>query len=170
MTPSRRSFLKKAAIFAVTTSASVPAFAQARERDPATVEEFGRQTLACADPQETFEKWIGGQFRVSQGARSFGTLVLASVQSTMFPRTQEDEEKTGRRGYAPLSTGAHVPEVRATDLEFAPRKKYLPRGIYTVDHDWLGSFFLLIEPCLYPQGTLTYVAVFTRFTGRTVTT
>ena len=162
--------MKKAAIFAVTTSASIPALAHAQERDPTTPEEFGSRTLACADPQETFEKWTGGSFRVSQGGRGFGTLVLASVQSTTFPRNKEDEERAGRQWIAPITRGVKVPEVRATELEFEPRKKYLPRGTYTLDHDWLGSFQLLIEPCLYPQGTITYVAVFTRFTGRTVAT
>lgn len=166
MTPSRRSFLKEAAIFAVTTSVTIPVAAQAQES--AASEEIGRETLACKDPQETFEKWIGGKFRVSLGGKSMGTLVLASVQSTTFPRNKEDEEKAGRRWYPSISTGTHVPEVRATDLEFEPRSKYLPRGTYTVNHDWLGSFFLLIEPCLYPEGTITYLAVFTRLTGRTV--
>ncbi|HWE84583.1 MAG TPA: hypothetical protein VG267_06540 [Terracidiphilus sp.] len=157
MVPSRRSFLQNAAILAVTTSASIRSLAaQKKVHELTTSEEIGLQTLA-SEPQETFEKWTGGKFRASLSGGSVGTLVLANVTSATYPRS---DKHTG------LPRGVEVLEVKATLLEFTSRSSYLPPNTYTLDHDWLGTFDLLVEPCLYPQGTFTYIAVFTRFTGK----
>lgn len=165
MTSSRRSFLHKAAVFAAATVVSNRGFAQSEEHEPTTNERFGLQTLA-SDPQETFEKWIGGAFRVSFGGKRYGTLVLASVVSANYPRSKAERELMGRS--RPISMGVSVREVKATTLEFERMGAYLPQETFTLDHDWLGRFNLLLEPCLYSNGKITYVAIFTRFTGRMV--
>lgn len=157
MTSSRRSFLHKAAVFAAITVASTTGFAQSERRELTTNERFGLQTLA-SDPQETFEPWIGGKFRLSLWGKSLGTLVLASVESSFFPRTQP--------GMNPMFMSAPVRELKSTILEFTYGGKILPQETYTLTHDWLGTFNLLVEPCLYPDGTVTYIAVMTRFTGK----
>lgn len=167
MAPSRRSFLQNAAIFAVTTSACIRSLAaQKKQHELTTSEEIGLQTLA-ADPQETFEPWTGGKFLASLGGMSMGTLVLGSVVSTTYPSGAGDQAKGGRSHGHGLPRGVEVLEVRATQLEFETGAPYLPPGTYTLQHDQLGTFDLLLDPCVYPKGTITYVAVFTRFTGKT---
>lgn len=165
MAPSRRSFLQNAAIFAVTTSASIRSLAAQNKHELTTSEEIGLQTLA-AEPQETFEPWTGGKFLARLGGINMGTLVLSSVVSTTYPDNGEDQTKAGNSHGRGLPRGVEVLEVTATLLEFVTGAPYLPPATYSLEHDELGTFDLLLDPCVYPQGTITYVAVFTRFTGK----
>jgi len=160
MTPSRRSFLHTAAMFAVASSSvSLSAFAQGK-RELTQSEEIGLQTLS-SDPQKTFEKWIGGKFHVTLRGRSHGLLVLDSVDSTTSPAPSTSQPPAGPGVIL-------VQELSSTALQFSKNGQYLPQDTYTLDHDWLGTFDLLIVPTVPYSGPITYSATFTRFTGRNV--
>lgn len=175
MTPSRRSFLRKAAMFAVTTSASIRAFSEGQERELTDSEQFGIQTLA-SDPQQTFERWTGGIFRVSWRGKRLGTVVLASVESKDYPQMQPiyfpqplpQQPRLGAPRGAAVPMGPRVAELRATYLEFDRPRGYLPQETYTLSHDWLGTFNLLLVPKVPYSGAITYVATFARLTGKWV--
>lgn len=164
--PSRRSFLQKSAMFAIATSASVPAFAGGGQDDLTTSQEIGQQTIA-SDPQSTFEQWIDGKFRVSRGKTALGTLTLASVESEIVPRPAVSAQSL-QPGVGTRPSGPLVQELRSTFLEFSSKGGFLHQETYTFDHDWLGTFNLLLVPCPSRTHAITYLAVFTRFTGRKV--
>ena len=167
MAASRRAFLQKAAMFAVAaSSSSIPALAQSG-RELTDSERFGLETLA-SDPQATFEQWTGGQFRVSWGGKALGTLVLATVESRNLPDSAANQAAAGLLPRPISSAGDVVREVKATQLQFNRHGSYLPQETYTLDHDWLGTFNLLLVPNISLGNPITYVAVFTRFTGRRV--
>lgn len=164
--PSRRSFLQKSAMFAIATSASVPAFAGGGQDNLTISQEIGQQTLG-GDPQSTFEQWIDGKFRISWGKTALGSMTLASVESEVFPRAASNtgllQPRTGTSTTRPL-----VQELRSTFLQFSWQGGFLRQETYIFDHDWLGTFNLLLVPCLSMTHPITYLAVFTRFTGRKV--
>lgn len=167
--PSRRSFLQRSAMFAIATSASVPAFARGGQDDLSISKGIGQQTLA-GDPQSTFEQWIGGKFSISLGKTALGTLTLASVESELFPKASSSVHAAApsRAAAAVRPSGPLVEEVRSTVLEFSRIGGFVPQETYTLDHDWLGTFTLLVVPCASMTHPITYLAIFTRFTGRMV--
>lgn len=167
MKPTRRSFLQKSAMFAIATSASIPAFARGEQDDLTISQEIGQQSLA-SDPQSTFEKWIDGEFRISWQNSALGSLTLASVESRLFPQNSTPEVASRQPVTGSRPSGPLVQEVRSTTLQFGWNRGFLRQETYTLDHDWLGTFNLLLVPCASMTKPITYLAIFTRFTGRKV--
>lgn len=173
MSPSRRSFLGKAAAAAVVTATSRSLLAQ-DEQAREIAKQVGGLTLATSTPQ-TFEQWIGATFALSQGAVSLGTVELVKVESDMYPHP-----KLGPQGsaVAPLPAmtsirvggvgGNTVPQVQTTILWFKRTKTQLKQGVYTLEHDWLGTFDLLLTPSRPRKGWTYSFAVIGHFTGRMV--
>lgn len=166
MKPSRRSFLQKSAMFSVAASASLPRLAWGGQDDQTISRQIGQQTLV-SDPQSTFEQWIDGKFSISLSSKSLGVLTLASVESGLFPQTTSNGAVQRPSAPSHLS-GPMVYEVKSTVLEFSRVGGYLPQNSYTFNHDWLGMFNLLLVPCLSRTQPVSYMAIFTRFTGRRV--
>jgi hypothetical protein len=171
----RRSFLGKAAAAAIVTATSRNLWAQdeaAREIS----KQIGDQTLANATAQ-MFEQWIGGTFKVRRMGYGQGTLELVKVESEMYPRTktQHPNDALGEQLNRPEATrlssaggAGTVPEVQVTVLWFKRRSKRLQQEVYTVEHDWLGTFDLLLTPSRARTGWTYCFAVITHFTGRMV--
>lgn len=131
-----------------------------------TSEEIGLQTLA-SNPQATFERWIGGSFRVSLGGRAMGTMILASVNTTKFPAAPPSNGRVSPTPVGGISHTTNVQELKSTRLEFT-HAAYLPQDVYTLDHDWLGSFNVLLVPDVPYSGDITYAATFASLTGKWV--
>jgi hypothetical protein len=180
MSATRRSFLTKAAAAAVVASASsLKTWAKAEERALTTAELIGRETMESATPQ-TFEQWIGGIFKIKLRGISWGTLQLAKVESEMFPHPPKANGFSNQPPASPnispspgpaLPTDwgpGTVPEVQSTILWFKRAHSPLPQDVWTVEHDWLGTFDLLLAPDRPRRGTNYCFAVLEHFTGRIV--
>lgn len=165
MRATRRVFLERVAATAIVFAGSLKSWSEDGEQELSTSEQIGRETMNTATSQ-TFEQWIGGTFRVSQGGVKKGTLTLASVTTTTFPRPKDPS------GTAPTPETTAQPqpviEVQSTFLEFTRVGKPLVQEKYTLDHDWLGTFDLLLVFSKAYRGSSICVAVITRMTGRTV--
>lgn len=175
MGATRRSFLGKAAAAAIVTAASGNVWA-ADEDSRRIAKEIGDQTLANATAQ-MFEQWVGGTFKVRRMGYGQGTLELVKVESEMYPhaKTQHPNGIAAEQLNGPPATGLSsaggagtVPEVQATVLWFKRRSKRLQQEVYTVEHDWLGTFDLLLTPSRARTGWTYCFAVITHFTGRMV--
>ncbi len=164
MPPTRRSFLLQTATVALATSTSMGALAQRRLQELTTSERIGLDTMA-ADPAETFSKWVGGAFRITLRRAHMGTIQLARVETTYYPPRKP-------------STNAQVPgpatpepvnpfEITSVMLHFKRTALRIEQEVYTLDHDWLGTFDLLLVPCAPHKGSTTCTAVITRFPGQT---
>jgi len=179
MCATRRSFLGKAAAAAVITASSLKSWGQEGERELTTSEMIGQETMNSATPQ-TFEQWIGGTFKIKLRGTAWGSLELVKVESKILPRPKsnlpEDQPPAHPNGnpLAELSTAmlnakpGTVPEVQSMVLWFKRRHTPLFQENWTVEHDWLGTFDLLLVPSRPRRGSTWCLAVLTRFTGRMV--
>jgi hypothetical protein len=176
MCATRRSFLGKAAATALVTATSGNIWAQSK-RELTTNELIGRETMATATPQ-TWDQWVGGIFKLSLGATTRGTVQLTKVESMMYPprkASQPADLAEGQLNGSP-STGPFgvqtapgmVPEIQVAVLWFRRRGKPLSQETYTVEHDWLGTFDLLIAPSRVTLGSMYCFAVVSHLTGRMV--
>jgi hypothetical protein len=166
MMPTRRSFLQQAAVVALASSAPLRAFADDPERELTASERIGLETMA-SDPEETFSRWIGSAFRVRLRGKAKGTLVLSSVESNVFPHPESDRAQHVT-GLGSTEVPVRVAELKATMLHFQRKSSWLEQDAYTLDHDWLGTFDLVLVPSAAQGGPSTCSATLSRMTGNLV--
>ena len=148
MKDTRREFIQKALAVAISSQFAMHAVAQGRSSSKSTDSEG-----AAADPLEgasaqTFEPWIGSSFRASLKNAFVGTLTLVAVDGA------KDEEALG----VPSARGAAITTFA---LRFRKVGAPLAQATYTLEHDWLGTFSLLLVPSGLRGSTSTSSAVFT---------
>ena len=121
----------------------------------APVATFDPESLKNLDgvTAETFEKWTGGQFRVSLNGQNLGTMVLVKVRDLSKDPLNEPSNQPPAASGASSNTGA---KVYSFMLVFERGGSQLPQETYTVNHDRLGTFPLL----LVPSGAKRYTASF----------
>lgn len=181
MSATRRSFLAKAAAAAVVVSSgSLKTWAQKGQRELTTAEMIGRETVESATPQ-TFEQWVGSVFKIKLQGTRWGVLRLAKVESKIYPPPPATATSSSAPSAAspnvsqsalpaiPTAWGpGTVPEVQSTILWFTHAHVPLPQEVWTLEHDWLGTFDLLLAPDRARHGMNYCFAVLERFTGRIV--
>jgi hypothetical protein len=160
--------------------------AQTVKHELTTSERIGIETLNSPDLQGTFAKWIGSPFRVALGRSFLGTISLARVETSYYPpRNRNVGAQLLRAGPIqpqpvqphpvqphpiqpqPIQPRPSNPfEIQAVMLGFKRAASYLPQDVYTLDHDWLGTFDLLLVPCARHSGQTSSTAVITRFPGQ----
>lgn len=99
---------------------------------------------------ETFAAWIGSQFRATLNRQPAGTLTLLSVTTV--------EPKSGTTATAKVVAS---PAMTSFVLRFSKTGAPLTQETYTLDHDWLGTFSLLLVPSGAHTTPATCTAVFT---------
>ena len=160
MNPTRRIFLQNAALSVIAASLTPAAFAQTlvTDKNPA----FAPDNLALFDgvSSQTFEPWIGASFRVSLNKQPRGSLVLLSVNemNTEATGTLGSPEIVTRIGRVPQS--ANGPMTTSFALHFQGSGTPLEQNTYTLSHDWLGTFPLLLVPSGLHGQRPTCTAVF----------
>ena len=98
---------------------------------------------------ETFAAWIGSQFRATLNRQPAGTLTLLSV-TTVEPKSV-------------TTSAAKVVTSSATTsfaLRFSKTGAPLTQETYTLEHEWLGTFPLLLVPSGAHTTPATCTAVF----------
>ena len=160
MNPTRRVFLQNAALSVIAAGLPSAAFAQklATDKNPA----FAPENLTLFDgvSSRTFESWIGASFRVSLNKQPRGSLVLLSVDemNTEAMGTPGNPEIVTRIGRVPQS--ANGPMTTSFALHFQGSGTPLEQNTYTLSHDWLGTFPLLLVPSGLHGPRSTCTAVF----------
>lgn len=158
MNPTRRSFLQRVVVttFAMRFSSLVFAQQQLENRSVA-VDAESPSVFDGVSPQ-TFERWIGGNFRLSLRDRQLGSAVLVSVKSINTPAALDDSTASRMVGRVPRRSVG--PAITSFSLRFRKAGVPLPQDTYTIDHDWLGTFPLLLVPADTSGGQPTYTAIF----------
>jgi hypothetical protein len=158
MNPTRRSFLKRVVMATIATKFSSLAFTQQQpENRPAATDAESPSVFDGVAPQ-TFERWIGGNFRLSLRNRQLGSAVLVSVKNINAPAALDDSAAGRMVGRIPKRSVG--PAITSFSLRFRKAGVPLPQDTYTIDHDWLGTFPLLLVPAGTSGGQPTYTATF----------
>ena len=148
MYATRRQFVRLAAGIAFCTQFPLRGIAQNHGS-------IGDQTTETEDPlagvtAETFAAWIGSQFRATLNRQPAGTLTLLSVTTV--------EPKPGTTSVAKVVAS---PAMTSFALRFSKTGAPLTQETYTLEHDWLGTFPLLLVPSGAHTTPATCTAVFT---------
>lgn len=98
---------------------------------------------------ETFAAWIGSQFRVTLNRQPAGTVTLLSV-TTLEPKP----------GASSAVRAVTSPAITSFALRFSKTGAPLTQETYTLEHDWLGTFPLLLVPSGTHATPATCTAVF----------
>jgi hypothetical protein len=158
MNPTRRSFLKRVAIATLATRFSSLVFAQQQLENRSVVTDTENPSVFDGVSPQTFERWIGGNFRLSLRNRQLGAAVLVSVKNINAPPTLDDSAVSRMVGRVPRRSVG--PAITSFTLRFRKAGVSLPQDTYTMDHDWLGTFPLLLVPAGMSGGQSTYTATF----------
>lgn len=147
MHSSRRQFVRLAAGVAFCAQFSFPGIAQNQGSS-------GNRTTETEDPlaavtAETFEAWIGSQFRASLNRKAVGTLTLLAV-TTLKPKLAT----------TPASTPVASRATTSFALRFSVAGAPIAQETYTLEHDWLGTLQLLLVPSGAHWAQATCTAVF----------
>ena len=133
MQPTRRQFVRIAAGIAICAQFPFRGIAQNRGSDvgraPETEDPLAGMTA------ETFSAWIGSEFRATLKRQPAGTLTLLSV-TTLEPKP----------GTSSAVKAAASPATTSFALRFSKTGSPLTQETYTLEHDWLGTFQLLLVP------------------------
>jgi hypothetical protein len=158
MSQTRRLFLHNAAFSAVAAGLFPTAFAQ--ELLNRRSETFSREDLAVLDgvSMQTFEPWIGSRFLVSLKKKPLGSLILLSVDKIDPPADDSAGSTNGAHQSGPVPRPG--PAVTSFAIRFRRPGKPLPQDTYTLSHDWLGKFPLLLVPSGLTGPNSTCTAVF----------
>jgi Ser/Thr protein kinase RdoA (MazF antagonist) len=159
-------FLQKAAAAAIITAGFPRLWGQEEERELTTTELIGLETLRSATA-ENFEQWIGGKFRLKLRGAPWGSVVLTKVSAETSPHPRKSPMSEAMP-VEPRPGQVMVPEVDAIFLVFKRSNTPLDQETFTLDHDWLGTFDLLLVPSRNRRGTTFSTAILTRLTGRNV--
>jgi len=161
MSPTRRMFVRNAALSAIAARFLPAAFASDRSGD--RNETFSEENLVplISASMKTFEPWIGSRFQISLNRNPKGSLVLVSVED-LSAKAREELNSAGdfhRIGPAPLP--GDESSVSSFALHFRGSGTALPQETYLLSHDWLGTFPLLLVPSGLSTRRPTCTAVFT---------
>ena len=164
MDPTRRLFLRDAALSVIVASVAAPAFAQ-KPIIPRN-EIFAPENLSTLDgiSAQVFEPWIGSSFRVSSGNKSMGSLILLSVleAGSETKNIASNPSLVRRVGQVPQATSGLA--VTSFSLRFQSSRATLPQDTYLLSHEWLGTFPLLLVPSGLSGTHTTCTAVFSLLT------
>jgi hypothetical protein len=158
MNPTRRSFLKRVAIATIAARFSSLVFAQQQLENRSVVADADSPSVFDGVSPQTFERWIGGNFRLSLRNRQLGSAVLVSVKNINAPAALDDSTASRMVGRVPRRSVG--PAITSFSLRFRKVGVSLPQDTYTIDHDWLGTFPLLLVPAGTSGGQPTYMATF----------
>jgi len=160
MNPTRRVFLQNAALSVIAVSLPSAVLAQKPVKAPDLT--FTPDNLSLFDgvSSQTFEPWIGSSFAVSLNSKPRGSLLLLSVdemnnQATDTPAGREIVPQSSR-----ASQSAGTPTTTSFALHFQGSGAPLEQNTYTLSHEWLGTFPLLLVPSGLPGPQPTCTAVF----------
>jgi hypothetical protein len=147
MHPTRRQFVCIAAGSAFCAQFPLRGIAQNRGSG-------GDRTAEAEDPlagvsAETFAAWIGSQFRATLKRQPAGTLTLLSV-TTLEPKP----------GTSSATKAVASRAMTSFALRFSKMGAPLSQETYTLEHDWLGTFPLLLVPSGTHTTPATCTAVF----------
>lgn len=118
---------------------------------------------------QDWERWIGGSFKVTWNGMKVGTLILESVETSTHPASKTNQPQSQVMPFMPrMQESTIVQETVSTILTFRTTGKPFIQEVYTLQHDWLGTFDLLLVPGSPPTAGSKYTAVITRMTGRRV--
>ena len=150
MDSTRRHFLQRAAGVALCAQFPFHGIAQNRSAgDDRRPENEAPDPLAGVSA-EAFEAWIGSRFRATLNRRPAGILTLVSVTAAESPTVP-----SSARG------PAAAPAVTSFSLRFSKVGAPLIQATYTLEHEWLGAFQLLLVPSGLRTTPATCTAVFT---------
>jgi len=147
MQPTRRQFVRLAAGFVFCAQFPFRGIAQNHSSgvDRATETEDPLAGVTA----ETFSAWIGSQFRATLNRQPAGTLTLLAVTTI--------EPKPGTISAAKAVTS---PAMTSFALRFSKTGAPVTQETYTLEHDWLGTFPLLLVPSGTHTTPATCTAVF----------
>ncbi|HKF46327.1 MAG TPA: hypothetical protein VKB38_03150 [Terracidiphilus sp.] len=124
---------------------------------------------------QMWERWIGGSFKTTWHGMKVGTLILKSVETNTFPLPKKNRPQSELMPVVPVMPVAPLMKeqtlVRETEsivLVFQTNGKPFIQEVYTLQHDWLGTFDLLLVPASAATAGSKYTAVITHVTGRMV--
>lgn len=197
MPATRRVFLRNVAATAVVSAGSLRSWSQ-KMRDLTTEEQIGRETLGTATAQTweqwigaSFKVTWGGMkvgtlvlesvetdtFPVPKEKRPQSPLMPVVPVRPVAPLMPMAAERVVAPG-KPVVPGTPAPpatpgtelvrETESTMLVFRTNGKPFIQEVYTLQHDWLGTFNLLLVPASPATAGSEYTAVITRLTGRMV--
>jgi hypothetical protein len=150
MQSTRRQFFRQAATVGFCTLLPFPGVAQSHNFAAPPESKSEVPDPLAGVTAETFEAWIGSQFRATLNHQPVGTLTLLSV-SRFEPRT----------GTFPAVKVLTSPAITSFTLRFSKAGAPLAQETYTLEHDWLGTFPLLLVPSGARTAPATCTAVFT---------
>jgi hypothetical protein len=165
MSLTRRRFIETASLTLLASAALPNVFAQTGHDPKDDTFDSDRLTIFYGVSPLTFKSLIGESFKVSSENRSLASWELLSV-------TEEDPTKpAANMDGEPVKSQAKLPIVgrqpkpskqtsRIFSLRFQGRGTPLPQGTYTLHHDALGSFPLLVVPTRPAGSPMTYLAIF----------
>jgi hypothetical protein len=165
MKSTRRLFLQGAALSALATGFPLSTLAQ--ELLNSGAKGFDPEVLAIFDgvSAQTFEPWIGSQFRVSLNNLQQGSLVLLSVEEAearaSVELTAEPSLENPLHRIGPLPSTSNAPAMTSFSLQFQRTGSPLRQETYMLSHDWLGTFPLLLVPSGLAGTPSTCTATFT---------
>jgi hypothetical protein len=156
MNPTRRKFIQQAAGVAFCAQIAFPGLAQSHNSG-----ETRRLQSQASDPlaevnAATFEAWIGSPFQVTLNRKPMGKLTLVSV-TTLEPPTASALS---------ARAAAASPAVSSFALKFSKTGAPLTQASYTLEHEWLGTFPLLLVPSGLRSAPATCTAVFSLLNPR----
>jgi hypothetical protein len=161
MLPSRRFFLRNAALSLLAVKLPFSAFAQNHLNGQGN--DFDPESLAlfAGVSRQTFEPWIGSRFRLSLNNKSLGSLVLLSVREISGDAKEAPDDATEIPRAGPAHGASHQSAITSFSLRFQGTGAALPQNTYMLAHDWLGSFPLFLVPSGRKGTGSTYTAVIT---------
>jgi hypothetical protein len=161
MYPSRRRFLQEAALSILAAQFPFSAFAQKISGNQG--KEFDAENLAIFDrvSPQTFEPWIGSNFRIRLNNKSMGVLVLASVNVIDTATVTTSATTPPARDVLSMHEPPKTPIATSFSLLFRRSGAALPQDTYMLDHDWLGTFPLFLVPSGDITNSSTCTATFT---------
>jgi hypothetical protein len=161
MRPSRRHFLQETALSILAAQIPFSAFAQKISGNQG--KEFDPENLAIFDrvSAQTFEPWIGSNFRIRLNNKPMGVLVLDSVNVLDTPTATASATTPPAHRVLSMHEPPKTPITTSFSLLFRRSGAALPQDTYMLDHDWLGTFPLLLVPSGEITNPSTCTATFT---------
>jgi len=161
MRPTRRQFMRRAGLSIIAANLPLNMFAQRSFKKPS--QDWAPERLALFDgvSAQTFEPWIGSQFRVSLNGHARGSILLLSVDEIGAETAKEPDNESFVRRAGPVLRPSNGPAITSFSLHFQGSGAVLPQDTYMLAHDWLGNFPLFIVPSGLSGARSTYTAVFT---------
>ena len=147
MRPTRRQFVRIAA--GVAFCAQFPLRGIGQNRGAKVDRAAEAEDPLAGVTAETFSAWVGSQFRATLNRQPAGMLTLLSV-TTLEPKP----------GTTSAAKGVASPSVTSFALRFSKTSAPLTQETYTLEHDWLGIFPLLLVPSGAHATPATCTAVF----------